>query len=221
MLSFESGDKCNDNNDYKAYVFVQCDKKALMYEIETTAIDNAHCEASFVIKTINACPICTSIDAKKIATSPCRLSELEEFYEEGNNCIIVNTENGNRTESSDIEILGINNKSSITSSNIFKHFGLSNVYNKSIDYSKEKFIYNESMRVECKNIYGSLLILLLSFIGGVILLIFSLILGCVLCYYFNTLSKSTYSELPQNSSIELSSGGFEEENEAKPDVNIF
>ena len=103
---------------------------------------------------------------------------------------------------------------------MFKHFGLGNSFNKSIDYSKEKFIYSRTMKVECVNNYGSLLILLLSFIGGIVLLIFSMVLGCVLCYYFKTLSKSTYSALPQNSSIELSEGGLEE-NEAKPDVNIF
>ena len=220
VLSFESGDKCNDNNDYKAYVFVKCDKNAIVYEIETTAIDRDNCEASFVIRTINACPICTSLDANKIASSACRLSELEEFYEEGNNCIIVNIEDSKLTESSDTEIFGINNKSAITSSNVFKHFGLSNSYNKTIDYSKEKYIYSKTMKVDCVNNYASLLILLLSFIGGIVLLIFSLVLGCVLCYYFKTLSKSTYSALPQNSSIELSEGGLEE-NEAKPDVNIF
>ena len=220
VVSFESGDKCNDNNDYRAYVFVKCDKNAIVYEVETNAIDSENCEASFEIRTINACPICTSLDAKKIATSSCRLSVLEEFYEEGSNCIIVNIEGNNLTESSETEILGINNKSAITSSNVFKHFGLGNSFNKSIDYSKEKFIYSQTMKVECVNNYGSLLILLLSFIGGIVLLIFSMVLGCVLCYYFKTLSKSTYSALPQNSSIELSEGGLEE-NEAKPDVNIF
>lgn len=203
LMSFQSNDECGEGNQYRSYVFFQCDKLALTPEIKLINSDDSLCDLYFVIKTINACPICTTSSEVLYHDTKCDSNQFSRIYEESSTCLLLPGSQSQEKISLDKPyaiILGINNETSEVYSEIFTKFSLhENLKKIDIDYSKVTYIENEVNILKCENkhsffilTFGVVAFFLLNIIGGIYTFIYS-----------KKSNVSSYENVPQTSHIEL------------------
>ena len=204
LISFQSNDECGQGNQYRSYVFFQCDKLALTPEVKLINSDDSLCDLFFVIKTINACPICTSSEVLYYDTK-CDGGKFTRIYEENDTCLLLTNSPSQGKASFDKPhgiILGINNGTSEVYSEIFTKFSLNKDLKKiDIDYSKVTYIESEVNIFKCENKHPFSLLLLT--LGAVVFILLIIICGICVYIYSKKPIISSYENVPQTNHIEL------------------
>lgn len=210
LLTYERGDRCNGDELYKTFVFIQCDKDSFVYQIDKVEIDN--CEMYVIIKTINACPICTKSEVSALAEGECNNNIKNEYYKENDMCVIAEVNDTAIHESFQQEIIGINNKTSPQTAKLYKHFSMLESYYQHETYNHP--IYRPYEAIQCFESNKANSILFIFLVIGIFFFLITVIIGIVLCCYIRHVNVPSYEKVPQH--IEIPSI-----NEANPDVNIF
>ena len=196
LLSYE-GDKCNGEELYKTFVFIQCDKESFIYQIDKIEIDN--CEMYVIIKTINACPICAKSEVSALAEGECNNNYKNEFYKENDMCVIAEMNDTAIHESFQQEIIGINNKTSPQTAKLYKHFSMLQSYYQHETYDHP--IYRPYEAIQCFESNKANNVLFIFLVIGIFFFLTTLIIGLVLCCYIRRVNVPSYEKVPQHIEI--------------------